>query len=67
MASNNGSPYNSDEFEQFVKYMGFEHDPKIPLVPWTNEMVENFMHNMVKVLQTSQEQHLNWRQELQRC
>ena len=46
--------------------MGFEHGPRILLAPWTNEMVGNFMHNMVKVLQTFHEQYLNWHQELQR-
>ena len=66
VASDNGPPYNSDEFKQFARYMGFEHGPKIPLAPWTNGMVENFMPNIVEVLQTSQEQHLNWHQELQR-
>ena len=66
VASDNGPPYNSDELKQFARYMSFEHGPKIPLAPWRNRMVENFMHNTVKVLQTSQEQHLNWRQELQR-
>ena len=66
VASDNGPLYNSDEFMQFARYMGFEHGPKIPLAPWTNGMVENFMRNLVKVLQTSQERHLNWRQELQR-
>ena len=57
VVSDNGPPYNSDEY----RYTGFEHSPKIPLTPWTNGMVENFMDNMVKVLQTSQEQHFNWR------
>ena len=64
VASVSGCPYNSDEFKQFARYMGFEHGPKIPLASWTNRMVENCMYNMVKVLQTSHEQHLNWRQEL---
>ena len=66
VASDNGPQYNSDVFKQFARYMGFEHGSKIPLAPWTNGMVEHFMHNMVKVLQTSQKQHLSWLQELQR-
>ena len=66
VGSDNGPPYSSNELKQFARYMGFEHGSKIPLAPWTDEMMENFMRSMVKVLQTFQEQHLNWRQEPQR-
>ena len=65
VGSDNGPPYNSFEFEQFSKYMGFKHGPKIPLAPWTNGMVENFNHNLKKLLMTSKLQQANWRKELQ--
>ena len=66
IGSDNGPPYNSTSFENFANYMGFTHGLKIPLAPWTNGMVENFMRNLKKLLQTSAQEHHNWRQELHR-
>ena len=66
IGSDNGPPYNSIKFQEFAKYMGFKHGRKIPLAPWTNGMAENFMHNLKKLLQTSAQEHLDWRPELQR-
>ncbi|XP_057312276.1 uncharacterized protein LOC130653780 [Hydractinia symbiolongicarpus] len=66
LGSDNGPPYSSTTFASYAKYMEFKHGPKIPLAPWTNGMVENFMHNLKKLLQTSLQEHLNWRHELQR-
>ena len=66
VGSDNGPPYNGTEFSNYAEYMGFHHGPKIPLAPWTNGMVENFMHNLKKLMQTAATEHLNWRQELQR-
>ena len=66
LTSDNGSPYNSEAFKQFAHWMGFEHTKETPYTPWANGMAENFMKNLGKVMQTAEEEKLNWRQELQR-
>jgi hypothetical protein len=64
ITSDNGPPYNSEKFKLYAKYMGFEHKKKIPYTPWANGTAENFMKNLGKVIETAQEEKLNWRQEL---
>ena len=64
VTSDNGPPYNSEKFRQYAKYMGFKHSKKIPYTPWANGTAENFMKNLGKLIETSQEEKLNWRQEL---
>ena len=66
MGYDNGPPFSSTAMKDFASYMGFKHGPKVPLAPWTNGMVENFMHNLGKLLQTSDQERCNWREELQR-
>ena len=62
--SDNGPPYNSEEFDRYSKYMGFTRTSNIPYAPWANGTVENFMKNLGKLIETSQEEAINWRQEL---
>jgi len=64
LTSDNAPPYNSEKFRQYAKYMGFEHSKKIPYTPWANGTAENFMKNLGKLIETSLEEKLNWRQEL---
>lgn len=64
ITSDNGTPYNSEKFKQYAKYMGFTHTTKIPYTPWANGTAENFMKNLGKLIETAQEEKLNWRQEL---
>ena len=45
-SSDNGTPYNSEQFKQYAKYMGFKHTKKIPYTPWANGTAENFMRNL---------------------
>ena len=45
-SSDNGTPYNSEQFKQYAKYMGFKHTKKIPYAPWANGTAENFMRNL---------------------
>ncbi|XP_065067008.1 uncharacterized protein K02A2.6-like [Rhopilema esculentum] len=66
IASDNGPPYSSEEFKSYARYMGFEHKKKIPYAPWANGMAENFMKNLGKIIRSSTEERLNWRQELQK-
>ena len=46
--------------------MGFEHTKKTPYTPWAYSMAENLMKNLGKVIQTAEEEKLNWLKELQR-
>ena len=62
--SDNGPPFTSDEFKNYVKYMGFEHDPVTPVYPKANGLVENFNKNIVKVNKTSIVEKKNLKQEL---
>ena len=38
--TDNGPPFNGNEFAKFATYLGFEHIPVAPYSPWTNGMVE---------------------------
>ena len=62
--SDNGSPFNSKEFENFAKYSGFKHDPITPEYPQANGLVEKFNQMLEKVLATAKVEEKNWRQEL---
>ena len=64
--SDNGPPYNSQEFKAFAKYMGFTHERKTPYAPWANGMAEKFMKTLGKLMQTCELEHKNWRQQLHR-
>ena len=64
IGSDNGSPFNSEEYGKYAKYMGFKNTKKIPYAPWANGMVENFMKNLNKVIETANEEKRNWRQEM---
>ena len=66
LTGDNGAPYNSETFKQFALWMGFEHTKKTPYALWANGMAENFMKNLGKVIQTAEEEKLNWRQEVKR-
>ena len=65
--TDNGPPFNGNEFAKFATYLGFEHIPVAPYSPWTNGMVERFMPVVKKIIQVAKEQGRNWRQELQRA
>ena len=62
--SDNGSPYNSLEFQNYVKYMGIAHKPITPMYPKANGLVENFNRMIEKVIHTSAVEGMNWKQEL---
>ena len=64
VGSDNGQPYNSEEYHHFSKYMGFQQAKKIPLAPWVNGTAEHFMKNLGKLIDTSHEEKLNWKHEM---
>ena len=64
VGSDNGPPYNSEEYRHFAKYMGFQQAKKIPLAPWANGTVEHFMKNLGKLIDTSHEEKLSSKHEM---
>ena len=46
--TDNGSPYQSAAFKQFLEEKGIRHIPSIPETPWSNGEVENFMRVVQK-------------------
>ena len=46
--TDNGSPYQSAAFKQFLDEKGIRHIPSIPETPWSNGDVENFMRVIQK-------------------
>ena len=62
--SDNGPPFNGEEFKKFASYLGFKHRRITPLWPRANGEVEHFMGPLSKVLRTAKIEHKNWRQEL---
>ena len=64
VGSDNGPPYNSEEYRHFANYMGFQQAKKIPLAPWANGTVEHIMKNLGKLIDTSHEKKLNWKHEM---
>ena len=48
LGTDNGPPFNSQDFANFAKHMGFKHTTVTPYTPWENNMVEHFMRNLGK-------------------
>ena len=64
LKSDNGSPFNSTEFEQFSNFLGFHHQKITPFYPQANGMVEVFNKRFTKIMMTSKVEKVSWRQEL---
>ena len=66
LGTENGPPFNSQDFANLPKPMRFEHTRVTPYAPWANNTVEHFMRNLAKVLKTSHIDDHNWKTILQR-
>jgi hypothetical protein len=64
LGSDNGPPFNSQEFTRFARKLGFRHRKVTPLAPWANGTAERFMKSLGKVVQIAHADHKNWRHEL---
>ena len=62
--TDNGTPFQSDEFEKFSKYLNFYHHKVTPRWPEDNGEVERFMRTLKKAVHTAQAEGRPWRQEL---
>ncbi|XP_014667395.1 PREDICTED: uncharacterized protein K02A2.6-like [Priapulus caudatus] len=64
LRSDNGPPFNSQDFADFTKYLGIKHHRVTPLWPQANGEVERFMRNLGKVTRAAAVEHKSWKQEL---
>ena len=64
--TDNGPPFNSDDFSRYLKALGIKHDPTTPVWPQANGEVERFNQPLGKVIQAALIEGRPWRQELQR-
>lgn len=63
--TDNGSPFNSHDFSNFAKCMGFEHTRATPYTPWANGTVKYVMRNLGKVLKALHIDNHDWKMALQ--
>jgi len=66
ISSDNGPPFNSQDFSDFNKYLDFRHERKTPLNPQANAEAEQFMRVLKKLHQISKLTGLNFTQEVYR-
>ena len=64
VSSDNGPPFNSQDFRDFSKYLGFRHERKTPLNPQANAEAEQFMRVLKKLYQISKLTGSNFKQEV---
>ena len=63
--SDNGSPFNGDEFAKFAGALGFKHRKVTPLWPRANGEVERFVKTLKKCIKAAKAEGKNWRKKLQ--
>jgi len=66
VSSDNGLPFNSQDFSDFSNYLGFCHERKMPLNPQANAEAEQFMKVLKKLYQISKLTGSNFKQEVYR-
>ncbi|CAB4017573.1 PREDICTED: uncharacterized protein K02A2.6-like [Paramuricea clavata] len=64
--TDNGPPFNSQEFKTFSEDLGFSHRNITPLSPKANAEAERFMQTLNKAIITAHTEQLNWKQQLYR-
>ena len=62
--SDNGPPFNSEDFKKFANYLGFKHRRITPLWPRANAEVERFMRTLKKTYRIAHAERKPWKQEL---
>ena len=62
--SDNGPPFQSDNFKQYAEQMGFKHQKVTPYWPEANGSCENFMKSLGKSCKNAQLEGRPWQQEL---
>ena len=62
--SDNGRAFNSHEFNEFSKHLGFVHRKVTPYRPCANGEVERFMCTVKKVVKAAVMENKTWKQEM---
>lgn len=60
--TDNGPPFNSDQFSQFADYLGFHHHRITPPWPQANAIAERFMRTLGKAERVAETQGIPWKQ-----
>ena len=63
--SDNGPPFNGEEFAKFAQVLGFKHRRVTPLWPRANGEVERFVKTLKKYIKAAKTEGKNWRKEMQ--
>ena len=66
VSSDNGPPFNSQDFSDFSKYLGFRHERMTPFNPQANAEAEQFMRVLKKLYQISKLTGSYFKQEVYR-
>ena len=64
--TDNGPPFNGEEYSRYLKTLGIKPQFSTPLWPQVNAEVERFMQPLGKALQTARVENRPWQQELNR-
>lgn len=64
LKSDNGPPFPSHEFQQFLKELGIKHKPSSPLWPQGNGEAENFMKPLGKAVRSAHHENKDWKREI---
>ena len=62
--TDNGSPFNSYQFEQYAKHGGFRHRKITPRWPRANSQAESLNKPLMKVIRAAHVSKSNWKQEM---
>ena len=66
MKSDNGPPFNGEEYKRYLNTLGITPEFSTPLWPQGNSSVERFMQPLGKALKTAKIEGRPWKQELNR-
>ena len=61
LKTDNGPPFNGDDFARFTDYLGFDHRKITPLWPQSNAEGERFMPNVEKAVFTPSLEGKSWK------
>ncbi len=62
--TDNGPPFQGEDFRRFAQEKGFSHRRITPLWPEANGQVERFMRNIGKIAKTAHVSRKDWRREI---
>ena len=63
--SDNGPPFNGQDFAKFADVLGFKHRKVTPLWPRANGEVERFIKTIKKCVKAAKSEGKSWRKEMQ--